>query len=217
MKRIFIIIFIVFLFLGLSGGVFIYFYNHSSNKKQSFSTYSLSIVELASLKDGDIILRHGYGLVSDLIVEKLGEEYDISHCGIISKNDTSFDVIHSVSSTLSDIDGVQSQDVKLFIHESQPNSVIILRYKSKNGKDNSRISIRARDYLNKQIHFDNSFDINDSTEFYCTELLWKVFYNEYKDDILLGKNREKKDHMKFDIFFDTTRFKVIINHQLRKK
>ena len=217
MKRILIIIFIVFLFLSLSGGIFIYFYNNNCDKQLSGSTYTISKAELDSLQDGDIILRHGYGFVSDMIVEKLGEQYDISHCAIISKNDSSFDVIHSVSSTLSDIDGVQSQDIKQFIHESQANSVIIVRYKPKNGKDNSRISFKAREYLKKQIPFDNSFNINDSTEFYCTELLWKVFYNEYKDDILLGKDREKKDHLKFDIFLDTSRFKVIINHQLRKK
>ena len=40
--------------------------------------------------------------------------------------------------------------------------------------------------------------------------------NEYGDDILLGKNNEHKDHLRFDTFLDTTKFEVIFNHHLRK-
>jgi hypothetical protein len=216
MKKILTIIFIVFLFLGLSVWLFLYIYNNRSEQEQNLNTYSLSKEEIANIKDGDIILRYGFGLVSDLIVEQLKEQYDVSHCAIICKDDTNICVIHSVSSSLSDVDGVQSQDLKSFIHESHRNSVIILRYKSKINKDNSYISKRAKDYLKKQIGFDNAFDISDSTQFYCSELPWKVILNEYNDDILLGKNQERKDHLRFDTFLDTSRFEIIINHHLRK-
>ncbi len=216
MKRILIIIFIVFLFLGLSVWLFVHIYNYRTDKEQDQNTYSLTKEEIAKIKDGDIILRYGFGLVSDIIVEQLKEEFDVSHCAILCKDDTNITVIHSVSSTLSDIDGVQSQDLKSFVHESHKNSIIIVRYKPKIDKDNSYISKRAKDYLNKQIGFDNAFNINDSSQFYCSELLWKVILNEYNDDILLGKNQERKDHLRFDTFLDTSRFEVIINHHLRK-
>lgn len=216
MKRILIIIFIVFLFLGLSVWLFVHIYNYRTDKEQDQNTYSLTKEEIAKIKDGDIILRYGFGLVSDIIVEQLKEEFDVSHCAILCKDDTNITVIHSVSSTLSDIDGVQSQDLKSFVHESHKNSIIIVRYKPKIDKDNPYISKRAKDYLNKQIGFDNAFNINDSSQFYCSELLWKVILNEYNDDILLGKNQERKDHLRFDTFLDTSRFEVIINHHLRK-
>jgi hypothetical protein len=216
MKKILIIIFIVFLFLGLSGWLFLHIYNYRSEQEQNYNTYSLTKEEIALIKDGDIILRHGFGFVSDAIVQQLKEKYDISHCAIVCKDDTNICVINSISSTLSDVDGVQSQDLKSFIHESQPNSVIIVRYKPKIDKDNSCISRRAKDYLNKKIPFDNAFNIKDSSEFYCSELLWKVFLNEFHDDIFLGKDQKRKDHMKFDIFLDTSRFDIILNHHLRK-
>ncbi|HNW69169.1 MAG TPA: YiiX/YebB-like N1pC/P60 family cysteine hydrolase [Bacteroidales bacterium] len=217
MKRTIVIIFIIILSIAASLRLFLYAYEHHSMQEQSFYRYTLSKEELAKIQDGDIILRHGYGLVSDMIVEQLDEKYDISHCSIVCKTDTNYTVIHSVSSSLSDVDGVQSQDLKNFINESQYNSVIVIRYKPKIDKPRSAISRKAKYYLGQHIPFDNAFDINDSSEFYCTELLWKVILNEYGDDIMQGKNNERKDHLRFDTFLDTTRFDIIINHHLRKK
>jgi len=211
-----VIIFIIILSVTASLRLFLYAYEHRSMQEQSFYRYALSEGELNKIQDGDIILRHGYGLVSDMIVEQLDEKYDISHCAIVCKSDTQFQVIHSVSSTLSNIDGVQAQDIRSFIRDSQYNSVIVIRYKPQINKPLSAMSRRAKDYLKRQIPFDNGFNIEFSSEFYCTELLWKVIINEYGDDIMQGKNNERKDHLRFDTFLDTTKFDIIINHHLRK-
>lgn len=216
MKRVVFTIFIVLFSMAISLRLFLYVYEYHSIKEQSFYNYTLSPEEYKLIEEGDIILRHGYGLVSDIIVEQLHEKYDISHCAIICKTDTGFAIVHSVSSSISNIDGVQAQDLKSFVNESQLNSVIILRYKPKIEKPNSCISNRAVQYLTQQVPFDESFDINDSSEFYCTELLWKVFLNEFGDDIFLNKNKERNDHIKFELFLDEERFQVIINHHLRK-
>ena len=202
--------------MAISIRLFLYAYEYRSIKEQSFYNYTLSSDEKKLIRDGDIILRHGYGLVSDIIVEQLGEAYDISHCAIVCKlPDTCF-VVHSVSSSISNVDGVQAQGLNSFINESQLNSVIVIRYKAQD-KDLSAISRRAQDYLRKGVPFDEAFDITDSTEFYCTELLWKVLLNEFGDDIMLGKNNERKDHLRFDTFLDSTRFSIVLNHHLRKK
>jgi hypothetical protein len=217
MKRIVLIVFIVFFSIILSGWLFLLAYDHHSMQEQSFYKYSLSEKEYNEIQEGDIILRHGYGLVSDLIVEQLKEKYDLSHCGIVVKTDTGLAVIHSVSSSVSNVDGVQAQDLKSFIEESHYNSVVVIRYKSRINKPNTAIARKAKDYLAQKIPFDEAFDINDSSEFYCTELLWKVILNEYGDDIMAGKNNLRKDHLRFDTFLDTTKFAIIINHQERKK
>jgi hypothetical protein len=217
MKRIVLIVFIVSVSFLTSAWLFLLAYDHHSMQEQFFYKYTLSDQEYKKIHDGDIILRHGYGLVSDLIVEQLKENYDLSHCAIVVKTDTGLAVINSISSSISNIDGVQAQDLKSFIQESQYNSVVVIRYKPKINKPDSDIARKAKYYLEKQIPFDEAFDINDSTEFYCTELLWKVILNEYGDDIMAGKNNARKDHLRFDTFLDTARFEIIINHQERKK
>jgi hypothetical protein len=216
MKRIVLIVFIVFFSIITSAWLFLRAYEYRSSQEQFFYRYTLSDKEYNEIQDGDIILRHGYGLVSDLIVEQLKEKYDLSHCAIVVRTDTGLAVINSISSSISNIDGVQAQDLKSFIQESQYNSVVVIRYKPKINKPDSAIARKAKYYLARQIPFDEAFDINDSSEFYCTELLWKVILNEYGDDIMAGKNNARKDHLRFDTFLDTTRFKIIIDHQKRK-
>lgn len=170
------------------------------------------------LQDGDIILRHGYGFVSDLITETLSENVNVSHCAIFVKSDTSMDVIHSVSQSLSDYDGVQMQNLKKFINDSKKNSVVVVRYKFKDGDDKTLIGKRARYYLEQKIPFDNNFDYTDSTEFFCSELLWKVFKDAYNIDIYEDKyGKSNNEFMKFDIFFNPKYFEIVFSHHQKKK
>jgi uncharacterized protein YycO len=217
MKKIILIVFIALIVFGLVVYAFLKIYDYRSTRKQESLHYAFSKDELAKFRSGDIILRHGYGFVSDMIVTQLKEKYDLSHCAIVCRDKDSLYVIHSVSSSLSNVDGVQAQEIHSFIRESQYNSVVVVRYKTDSGKDQSCICEKAQDYLKKGIPFDNAFNINDSTEFYCTELLWKAILNEYHVDILAGKNNERKDHLRFDTFLDTAHFEIIIDHQARKQ
>lgn len=198
--------------------MFLFTYNYKSEQEHSFYTYKLSKLDKTKLKDGDIILRYGYGLVSDLIVETLKPKYNISHCGIVRRIDsTNFKIIHSVSSTISNFDGVQEQSLESFINDSRHNSVIVVRYKCKNDSLLSKISNRAQFYLDKKVPFDNLFEINDSSKIYCSELLWIIIKDEFNDDIFKNSYNKKKDYFKFDLFLDTSKFEIILNHQLLKK
>lgn len=218
MKKIIIIVFIALIFLAACGWTFVYVYNMRTDQEQAVNYYHLTAEESSKIQDGDIVLRHGFGLVSDLIVEQLNENYALSHCAILCKDSSGkILVIHSVSSSVSPYDGVQSQELDPFIRDSWKNSVMIVRYKSSDTiGTNSGIARRARAYLKQQIPFDHSFDINDSSTFYCTELLWKCILNEYNDDILMDHYNKRKDHMRFDTFLDTSRFEIIVNHNDRK-
>jgi len=192
-------------------------YDYKSEQKRVKVNYTLSKEEILQIEDGDIILRHGYGFVSDMIGEKLSEEISLSHCAILEKHDSTINVIHSVSQSLSDFDGVQSQDLKRFINDSKKNSVIVVRYKGIGSENRSLISKRARYYLEKRIPFDNNFDIKDSTEFFCTELLWKVFKDSYGIDIYEGKyGKDNNEFLKFDIFFNPKYFEVVFSHHNKK-
>ncbi|MDD3876817.1 MAG: YiiX/YebB-like N1pC/P60 family cysteine hydrolase [Bacteroidales bacterium] len=188
-------------------------YDYTSEIKRVKTNYRLTKSEIAMLQDGDIILRHGYGFVSDMIVETLKDNYDVSHCAIFVKDDSTNNVIHAVSQSLSEYDGVQIQSLRRFINDSKKNSVIVLRYKTKPNESHSAISERARYYLDKKIPFDSGFDIKDSTEFFCTELIWKVFLDAYNVDIYEGKyDRTGSEFLKFDIFFNPELFEVVFSH-----
>ncbi len=196
--------------------LFLLTYNFRSEQEQKFSAYTLTSEELNLIQDGDIILRHGYGLVSDIIVETLKENFDISHCAIIRKEGDNFKVIHTVSQSISDFDGVQEQTLPVFIHQSHKNSVMIVRYKWPEGNAGQRISAKAQFYLDEKIPFDNSFNINDDKEFYCSELIWRIIKDEFGVNIFPDMSDETKKYLNFSNFYDPRYFDVIINHHNRE-
>lgn len=212
MKKYILILFVIISFIG----VFLFAYDFRIGQEHSFSTYSLSNEEINQLKDGDIILRHGFGMVSDIIVKTMNEEYDISHCAILVKDKNRFNVIHTVSQSLSDFDGVQSQTLTRFVSDCKENSIIVVRFK---GNSDTLIAHRAKYYLSKKIPFDNDFDIKDSSKLYCTELIWKVIKDTYHVDIFKEQllEHDKKSQYLFKTLWDTSHFEIIINHHLPKK
>lgn len=216
MSKKIIVVIAVFITVIASIWLFLFAYEHKSKQEQLFSGYYLTAAEDSMIQDGDIILRYGYGFVSDMIVEQLHEPYRLSHCGIICKNDSSI-VIHSVSSTVSPFDGMQYQSLSSFVKDSKKNSVIIVRFKP-NDKRMGRglISKRAYYYLSRKVSFDHRFDIADSSKVYCSELIYLILKNEYGDDIFKDKMNTKLDHFRYAAFLDTNKFEIIINHQSQR-
>lgn len=192
-------------------------YDFRAETKRDYTKYELSQKEMSMLRDGDIILRHGYGMVSDGIIETMKDEYHVSHCAILIQNpDGSFKVIHSVSQSLSPYDGVQEQTMEKFFHDSQKNSLMVVRLKQANDSTCHRISQRANYYLQERIPFDHAFDINDTSSFYCSEFIWLVIKDEFGVDIFKDKLNEQKDHLKMSNFWNPEYFDIIINHNIKR-
>ncbi len=207
------------LIITISGILLLLSCDDSSKVKHGYngSGYILSPEEFSKIDDGDIIMRQGYGIVSSIILKTLNEEIPVSHIGIISRGGTGdYYVIHSVSRAISDFDGIQIDKLDEFINKSRPGSIIITRYNSAKSDDNypgKQISDRARYYLDKNIPFDHSFNFEDTTSFFCSELVWRILIDLFDDDVFDSyptDNLIKK--LKFEPFYDTTRFETIVNH-----
>lgn len=127
-----------------------------------------------SLQSGDIVLRRGYGLVSDLIVARLKDSVALSHCGILSIDSTgAIQVIHSLSKSVSEFDGMQSCRLEEFIQDARPESLLAVRHTELDGRLIEKLAI---DYLQQEIPFDHSFNTNDSSAFFCSELPIHIIY-----------------------------------------
>jgi uncharacterized protein YycO len=192
--------------------LFLLTYDFRAEQEQIFSAYTISKEEYSLIRDGDIILRHGYGLVSDVIVETLKEDYQISHCAIITEDENDFRVIHTVSQSISDYDGVQDQKLKPFIYQSHKNSVIVVRFKWPDEDAGAKISNKARYYLDQKVPFDNSFNIHDDKEFYCSELIWRIILEEFDVNIFPDMDETTRKYLNFSNFYNPDFFEIIINH-----
>jgi hypothetical protein len=207
-----IIVILIALFFATLGFVYYKAVLDPENTKQVF--YPLSEQEEGLFHEGDIILRRGYGYVSDKIVETQESPYPVTHCAMLVGNPSNWQVIHSLSSSVSPIDGAQVQNLQRFLNESVPNSIIVKRFKT-HPDTMAMILNRVKYYAYIQKPFDHEFDKLDTTKFYCTELFQHCFYDILRYDIF--ENLENTTTMgvyNLNAFQDSVRFKTIMNHHI---
>jgi hypothetical protein len=208
---------LAFFFSGYFG--FNHFRLENQEKPENKTIYRLSPDEIAKLRNGDIIMRKGEGFVSGIINDLFNTGYNLSHCGIVLTENDSVKIIHTVSSELSKIDGVQTESLNKFVRESVLNTIVVVRYKASEETGN-QIASACKVYLTPERHkaFDHRFDLADTTKFYCTELIHYAYLDVFNQDMFT--ERLQSDHPNFlglDAFLDTTRFEIILNHQQDNK
>jgi hypothetical protein len=181
--------------------------------QKNASIVRLSPSQIGQIKEGDIILRRGYGYFSDMIAERLNQKpFDVTHSGIIVKEHGKWIVIHSLSSDVSSINGVQKQALEDFLMHSQPNKLLITRFKSDIIKTNDEIAGLAKYHLNKGIPFDLIGNYEDSSSMYCTEFILHIIDQDLKLLKIPNENTGREKFLKtMKGMYDTNYFKIIVN------
>ena len=206
MKKFIIIVAILAVVVGA-----VYIIYNKEEQKHYAKHDRLTKKELAMMRSGDIILRRGFGLVSASIASSLNEAFSVSHCGIVDVDSNgNVRVIHSVSSSLSDFDGLQDCTIEEFCKESKENSLMVVRFRDTADVPLANLAKTAQTYLDRKIPFDGVFDITQNDEMYCSEMVWSALKENFNYDIYPDKS--KTAVIKFGPFFDTVHFQRIINH-----
>ncbi|MDO4228306.1 MAG: YiiX/YebB-like N1pC/P60 family cysteine hydrolase [Capnocytophaga sp.] len=219
MKAIYIkIVFCVGIFLLLLWGGFHLFFWADRKQEAKLVTQNkqiarLSQEDIAKIKEGDIILRRGYGFFSDLIAERLNDSvYDLTHSGILYRKGNKWWVIHSLSADASDKDGMQEQSLQDFLTYSMPEKMMIVRTKNTTETDGKQIVERAKYYLAKRVPFDRVGEIDEPSKMYCTEMIWQILDTDLKLITLPKTPKERKDvFYSMTGMYDPVYFDIIVN------
>jgi hypothetical protein len=170
--------------------------------------------DFQKIKEGDFILRRGYGLFSDLIADRLNDSLiDVTHAGILTQKNKDWYVIHSLSSDVSEIDGMQIQSLSSFLKYSQPKKIIVTRVKDTTSNIGLQITRLAYQYLQQKIPFDHKGDYENANAFFCTELIWRILETDL-NIITLPKDKSKRKKLMLTMngLYDPSYFDLIINH-----
>jgi hypothetical protein len=210
-----LVYFLMALFLAALGYLVYQLFFNPENTKQVF--YPLSESEKGLLRSGDILLRKGYGYFSEKIAEADSPPFQVSHCAMLVNRENTWQVVHALSSSVAPFDGVQYQPFQQFLNESQPNSLLVCRFKT--SPDTLQQIVRETCRLAEVNRpFDHAFDSTDSTSIYCTELFKLSFSKILRRDVFLSSaDREGKTIFNFASFKDTSLFECVLNHQLLLK
>jgi hypothetical protein len=219
MKRVKFLLGILTLFL-FTGGYYIFRIYASGVEAPELKAnpkYVLTEEEKGLLQEGDIIMRHGEGLISSMIAHiNKGAPYRLSHCAFLTKGKKDWIVIHAVSGSLGAKDGMQTASLDRFTKESIDSSIVVIRYKG-DAATRQRFIDQAKVYLEREIPFDNEFTLADTTTFFCSELIHQVFLQVLQEDIFASRLATDHPHyIHFDQFLDPQYFELILNHQGEK-
>jgi hypothetical protein len=172
---------------------------------------TLSTQEQALLQAGDVLLRRGYGLISNYILATLQEPYAVTHCGLlVAQADGSLGVLHTASDE--ERNGILVEPLAAFVRHSQAHSLVACRPKA-NPVQRQRLLELAERYRAAALPFDYGFDDRDPTALYCVELLRDLFLAAFEQDYLpLHYQRGQLSLLGFQNFFDSTTFTPLFNH-----
>lgn len=185
------------------------FYTRSDTQKMRSDT--LTKAEISQLQTGDVLLRRGFGIVSEFIANYLGETYPITHCGmLVVSHPDSILVLHTQSDEGQN--GIFYQPLPEFIRESQYGTLAAVRLKVSNTQKMQMLAEFER-LRRKGVRFDMGFNDADTTEMYCAELKKYVFKQVMGVDILTDRaTRMGIDVIRMSNFFNPQHFEPLFNH-----
>lgn len=140
--------------------VFYCFPTHNKIKKHKIDYENIK----AQLQSGDIILRAGIGLWSDLIKSRNSVDKRYSHVGVVKVVNGNFFVIHSSANDLNGKGFVKKVSLEEYVNKST--GIAISRLKTLSAKD---FLENVENNLNKP--FDWQFNREEQEALYCTELV----------------------------------------------
>ena len=160
------------------------FFFYSNGKKPSLSHSDECTIPVNRLKEGDIILRKGKGLISELLSKTALEDQTFSHAGIILKFGNQWMVCHAFGGESNPVQGVQLESVNDFTNQRLADSIAVFRYKIQE-EEVERLRFRCMEYVRSKVPFDSHFDINDDASLYCTEMVSKAYTYATRERISL--------------------------------
>lgn len=170
----------------------------------------LSPEQVALLEPGDFILRRGVGVMSRVIVGVLGGDEGFSHSGILYRDDQGqWMVVHSVSRTLAERDGVQEEPLHSFVRQSVSRSTAVVRLRASRETRDEMVAA-ALEVLASGAPFDTTFQL-DNPAVYCSELLWRALPEDVRHGAALFHN--PGGVLRFESFLDPRYFERIVDRR----
>lgn len=126
----------------------------------------VSPVLIEKVRTGDIIFTEGHSLKSDIVRLGGGRDTEISHTGFIQTRGDGLYVTHMSI----DDDRIMSERIETFMERNVVQSYVIMRMDADKGKLGGILD----SLVAAEVPFDNSYDIYDPSEYYCTELVCRV-------------------------------------------
>jgi len=139
---------------------------------------------IASLKQGDLVLRKGRDIASYMISQSNVKDRSYSHCGLVQIENGYPFVYHSIDGQGKGRFGLQRDSAWVFFSSANNSGAAIMRYPL-TGEQLQEQAEQIRYYYGKKAAFDLDFDMQTSDRLYCTEFVYRVMNAVAKDSAFI--------------------------------
>jgi len=142
------------------------------NKDVAIPVVKISQLDVALLRDADIVLRQGRDIVSHIILSQ-GESTRFSHVGLVFRRGDQLLVIHAMPAENNVPGGVEIEPFAVFAAADKSTDVAF--YRARDLSESAQVAIRDFAFAQIGKPFDEQFLLSDSNKLYCTELVLDAF------------------------------------------
>jgi hypothetical protein len=139
--------------------------------------------------EGDVVFRKGIGTKTQAVLYADSQGI-YSHAGIVVKDEEVFKIIHITPGEREKgdtTDKIKMETPDLFFGNDRAEHGAV--YRLADTAFCADAAKQAKRLLQKGVLFDHDYDLSDTTQLYCTELIWYV-YGLAGTDISFGKRSE---------------------------
>lgn len=130
-------------------------------------------LDTSTLKDGDLVLRHSKGFVSDAILTFSTNDPQYSHSGIFRRKQGKPYVMHATGGEENVSNEMKWEPLELYCHPSAVFKFAVYRYDLPPEQLQHFLSLMDG-YYKKGVEFDLDFDMYTDDKMYCSEMIYKA-------------------------------------------
>lgn len=145
------------------------------------------------MRTGDLAFRCGRGVLSRGVIMVESRKAQYSHCGVVIRDTNGvWKVAHSVPAEREfdgDFDRVKFEPIEQFFsHKWAARGRLVHVGDLTDSVKLAAMADEARKAFRDSVRFDHDYNLEDSTELYCTEYVW-MLYKHYGVDLSEGRRR----------------------------
>lgn len=156
--------------------------NEHAHSARYFPADSISVL-LSGLEEGDIVLRAGNDVTSNMLRQLNLKDKRFSHCGIVIADSGTWWVYHSIGSE-STPDQVIKKEPLMQYWNPRDNIAIGYAHLQITTAARKKLLQTADSFYHQQIPFDMQFDLRSDDRMYCTEMVAKALQKSITDNSL---------------------------------
>ena len=144
--------------------------------------------DTVQLHTGDLVFRRGESRESRAVTT-FDRNSDYTHIGVVMNVDGCWMVFHAVPNeraTKQEKDSVKLEPVGTFFRSDRAVKGGVYRYPVTQ-EDTMQLLQMGLDIYSRHLLFDGQFDLEDTTAFYCTDLVWFLYQQALHIDLSEGR------------------------------